>query len=414
MPIADLADWLGEFSRENRIWYLKRLSANDTLATRAHQAGPYVPKDLLFEVFPMLEDRTRQNPDVHFDAYIDSHADHKQVRAVWYNNRIIVPGGTRNEARITGWGGAASALLDPESTGALAVFAFERPEDGLPGDLHVWVCNHPIEEDLIEDRLGPIEPGTHAIWRPTASPTMTLFTAAVTGPLPCRLTPADMPPGWLTTFPSGMDIVRKAVERRPMTGVRADQRLVKRRDCEFEIFLSVEEAIEGPRIARGFGSVNEFVAHAQSVLQRRKSRSGRSLELQTREIFLEEGLVEGRTFAHQPESDPGKRPDFLFPSEAAYKEPTFAAAHLRLLAVKTTCKDRWRQVINEADRIPVKHLLTLQEGVSETQFAEMKAAGVRLVIPAPLTPKFPVSVQPELTTLEDFITSVRHLQVVGS
>jgi hypothetical protein len=156
------------------------------------------------------------------------------------------------------------------------------------------------------------------------------------------------------------------------------------------------------------------VAHAQSVLQRRKSRSGRSLELQTREIFLEEGLVEGRTFAHQPESDPGKRPDFLFPSEAAYKDPTFAAAHLRLLAVKTTCKDRWRQVINEADRIPVKHLLTLQEGVSETQFAEMKAAGVRLVIPAPLAQKFPESVQPELTTLEDFITSVRHLHIVAS
>lgn len=110
----------------------------------------------------------------------------------------------------------------------------------------------------------------------------------------------------------------------------------------------------------------------------------------------------------------GKRPDFLFPSEAAYKDPTFAAAHLRLLAVKTTCKDRWRQVINEADRIPVKHLLTLQEGVSETQFAEMKAAGVRLVIPAPLAQKFPESVQPELTTLEDFITSVRHLHIVAS
>ena len=412
MPIADLADWLAEFSRENRVWYLKRLSANDTLATNAHQAGPYVPKDLLFEVFPMIDDRTRQNPDVFFDAYVDSHVDHRRVRAVWYNNRLFGTG-TRNEARITNWGGSASAMLDPESTGALAVFAFELRTDGNPGNLHVWVCNHPIEEDLIEDRLGPVEPGTHAIWRPSAAPAMALFTAAESGQLSCRLAPAEMPSGWLTTFPPAADIVRKSVERRLLRGIQADQRLVKRRSCEYEIFLSVEEAIEGPRIARGFTSIDDFVAHAQSVLQRRKSRSGRSLELQTREIFLEEGLVEGTSFSHQPESETGKRPDFLFPSEAAYKDPAFAPAHLRLLAAKTTCKDRWRQVINEADRIPVKHLLTLQEGVSETQFAEMKAAGIRLVIPAPLVPKFPASVQPELTTLEDFITGVRHLSIVS-
>ena len=26
-----------------------------------------------------------------------------------------------------------------------------------------------------------------------------------------------------------------------------------------------------------------------------------------------------------------------------------------MLGVKTTCKDRWRQVLSEADRIPQKH-----------------------------------------------------------
>jgi hypothetical protein len=412
MPTGDLNDWLAEFSRENTVWYMKRLAANDTLATHAHQAGPYVPKDLLFEVFPMLGHPEHRNPDVGFNAYIDSHADHRLVRAIWYNNRLF--GGTRNEARITNWGGAASALLDPESTGALAVFVFEKRTDGAAGDLHVWVCNHAIEEDLIEDRLGPIEPGTHAIWRPSTEASMQVMKPAATGALPCRLAPSDMPPGWLTTFPSGIDIVRKAVQRRPLGGSSADMRLIGRRDCEFEIFLSVEEAFELPLIAKGFGSVNEFVARAQTVLQRRKARSGRSLKLQTREIFVEEGLVEGSTFSHQAESEGGKRPDFLFPSVAAYKDPEFSSAHLRLLAAKTTCKDRWRQILNEADRIPVKHLLTLQEGVSETQFAEMKAASVKLVIPSPLIPKFPDSIQPELTTLEDFIAGVRHLRVVGS
>ena len=55
-----------------------------------------------------------------------------------------------------------------------------------------------------------------------------------------------------------------------------------------------------------------------------------------------------------------------------------------MLAAKTTCKDRWRQILNEAARIDVKHLLTVQEGVSSPQFREMKEEGVRLVVPKTL------------------------------
>jgi hypothetical protein len=49
-----------------------------------------------------------------------------------------------------------------------------------------------------------------------------------------------------------------------------------------------------------------------------------------------------------------------------------------MLAAKTTVKDRWRQVLNEANRIETKHLLTLQEGVPEGQFTEMQDAKVNL------------------------------------
>jgi hypothetical protein len=81
-----------------------------------------------------------------------------------------------------------------------------------------------------------------------------------------------------------------------------------------------------------------------------------------------------------------------------------------MLAAKTTCKDRWRQVINEAGRIETKHLLTLQEGISENQFREMTEAKVRLVVPAPLVASYPASVQPHLQTLESFIGDIRLLQ----
>ena len=75
-------------------------------------------------------------------------------------------------------------------------------------------------------------------------------------------------------------------------------------------------------------------------MQRRKARSGRSLELHLRKIFLEEKLKEGLNFSYQPETENGKRPDFVFPYENAYKNKHFLSKQLRMLAVKTTCKDR--------------------------------------------------------------------------
>lgn len=80
-----------------------------------------------------------------------------------------------------------------------------------------------------------------------------------------------------------------------------------------------------------------------------------------------------------------------------------------MLAAKTTARDRWRQVLNEADRVTTKHLLTLQEGVSENQFAEMQAANLQLVIPSSLVSAFPESIQPKLITLDQFIYDVRTL-----
>ena len=115
-------------------------------------------------------------------------------------------------------------------------------------------------------------------------------------------------------------------------------------------------------------------------------------------------------FSHGSTSENGKKPDFLFPSAAAYRDPSFPQTQLRMLASKTTVKDRWRQILNEADRIDRKHLLTLQEGVSEPQFAEMRAANVQLVVPAKLIGKYPKAIRAELMTLDSFIYEVRTLR----
>ena len=80
-----------------------------------------------------------------------------------------------------------------------------------------------------------------------------------------------------------------------------------------------------------------------------------------------------------------------------------------MLALKTTCKDRWRQILNEAARIGKKHLLTLQEGVSIEQHKEMEEEGVILVVPKKLMTFFPDEVRQKLLTLESFIAEVRGL-----
>ena len=95
---------------------------------------------------------------------------------------------------------------------------------------------------------------------------------------------------------------------------------------------------------------------------------------------------------HRAPLDGGRAAPVLFPSAEAYHDSTFPSERLKMLAVKTTCRDRWRQILNEADRIPAKHLLTLQEGVSESQFREVTGAGVqaRTSVPESRIVRYPV------------------------
>lgn len=405
LHMTDLTTWLEEYSAFDIPWYVKRLSGNDTLANGTHQAGPYIPKGFLFEVFPEL-DRDKLNPDVWFRVSIDSHSDERDVRAVWYNNKFH--GGTRNETRLTNFGGGSSALLDPENTGAIAVFAFVRTSGRPAYRCHAWVCRNEVEEDSVECCVGPVDPGQGL-----------RLVESATGSLPepiqrgsCWLERSEIPPNWLEEFPSGDTIVRKAVELQPARSLSPDTRLMKRRECEFDIFRSLEEAKELPEIMqhKTFTDINQFLKLAQSILQRRKTRSGRSLELHARIIFTESGLSEGQDFTYQPHTEPGRRPDFVFPSEEAYQDPSFPQSSLRMLAVKTTCKDRWRQILNEAARIERKHLLTLQEGMSERQFNEMVESRVQLVVPDPLHKKLSAKIRSQVMTLERFIDEAKHLE----
>ena len=105
-----------------------------------------------------------------------------------------------------------------------------------------------------------------------------------------------------------------------------------------------------------------------------------------------------------------KKPDFIFPDGASYHEILFPAEKLTMLGAKTTCKDRWRQVLNEANKIPNKHLFTLQRGVSRNQLQEMKDEHLTLVVPKDNKNLFLPEFHDNIMCLSDFIVMVRERQ----
>jgi len=389
--------WIEAITEERAVVFAKRLAGNDTLLTGAHQAGPYLSKAFLFAVLPELEQPGEKNPRVVLPARIESHGDQRKAKAIWYNGKLH--GGTRNEVRLTGFGGAESPLLEPENTGALSLFAFTRTSEGP--SCSIWLCATLEEEERLDAYVGTVDPGRGVVWKPWAgSIDHRLQTKTA-----CELESSQIPEDWIASFPSGEEVVAKTLQLLSGTNLDPDKRILRRRDCEFAVFRSVEQAITLPRIKEGFQTMDAFVKEAQTLLQRRKSRSGRSLELHVKAILDEEGLKAGRDFEYNVESDKGRRPDFLFPSQRAYRDSAFPPDRLAMLATKTTCRDRWRQVLNEAERIPTKHLLTLQEGITERQFEEMTKSGIQLVVPKPLHKKFKETIRTKICSIRDFIES---------
>lgn len=387
-----LRDWLVRIGGNEWVWFAKRLSANDTGLTRSHQVGFYVPREFALAVAPELA-KPVDNPRRALQFLLVSHDQPSEPSLIYYNSRVVrqQPNG-RNEFRVTGFGGRRSALQDPNSTGAILVTAWDTTSDRV----EAWLADTLEEEEAIEAVLGPIEPATQIVrLTPVAGPPQLVVAA----PASCEPDIAELPAAWVTVFPPGRELTEEAVRRRPGHGQTVDRRLMDRYRCEFGLFRVVESAHVLPLVTRGFATVDDFLGVAQTVANRRKSRAGRSLELHLARVFDEEGVryeTGGRT-------EGNRRPDFVFPSIADYR----AGRDTRMLGVKTSVKERWRQVLDEAERIPEKHLFTLSEGVSPDQFGQMEGARLRLVVPESNVSKFPESIQHKLMTLADFVGLVR-------
>lgn len=176
---------------------------------------------------------------------------------------------------------------------------------------------------------------------------------------------------------------------------------------EEALFRQMERGIVSERLRTGFhddgtADVDGFLKFSLSVQNRRKSRAGYALGNHIEAILIANGV------RHKREATTEKRngPDFLFPSEEQYHDPDVANLNLRMLGAKTSCKDRWRQVLAEADRISPKHLLTLEPSISETQTNEMRGSALQLVIPRPLFETYGEKQQDWLMDFREFLELV--------
>lgn len=187
-----------------------------------------------------------------------------------------------------------------------------------------------------------------------------------------------------------------------------DAALLAWMEQEEALFRHMERLIVSERLTQGFeqnkeADVDGFLKFSLSVQNRRKSRAGYAFGHHV------EAILKAHDVRYKREATTEKRnaADFLFPGESEYEDPGYPDTQLRMLAVKTTCKDRWRQVLAEADRISPKHLLTLEPAISVSQTEEMKSQSLELVLPKGLHSTFKPEQSGALISVKDFLSFVR-------
>lgn len=370
--------------------YCKFLSANDSGETGGHQSGILISKtakDMLY-----TEKELKENHILKKTGQIQWQDDFStSCTFTWYESK--------NELRITGFG-RGFGLLRPEYTGALFVMVKESDEDYLG---FIFNTDEDIQDFLDSFGLTPAE--TNRL----------IELNRVKAEVREKQAMDSFINGLKADFPTSVEMSSAArlihyqvYLDRSLTISDPDTMLLRWTEGEYRLFRAIEYSRYGETVARGFKTVDDFIMLANQVLNRRKSRAGKSLEHHLSAIFDENRIK----YTPQAITEGNKKPDFLFPSEEAYHDMSFSIEKLCTLAAKTTCKDRWRQILNEANRLrdENKYLCTMQQGISAAQMDEMQAEKVILVVPKPYIAAYPKDRRDRIWTLGKFVSYVKEME----
>lgn len=370
--------------------FCRFITANDTGKNGSHQAGFYIPKcaaSLLFDT----PGKKGENKD-------------KFVKVKWQDDfitesRFIYYGqGTRNEYRITRFG-KGFPFFEEDNVGDLLIIA-QQSESHYHG--FVLQTDQDIDDFFAYFNL--------------SSETTNQLIDIEQANTPDKQLENEIQElvALYTEFPETKQMARFAreiynkVHKITATEIcnAPDLQLLKWIDTEYTLFRNFEEKVYAPVYSIPFPNCQELIKFSNIILNRRKSRAGKSLEHHLATLFTAAQLE----YEGQAVTEDNKKPDFLFPNGEAYHNLLFPAENLVFLGAKTTCKDRWRQVLNEANRIETKYLFTLQQGISKNQLLEMRHEHLKLVVPAPYRTSFDKEFQPEIETLASFIEMVKEKQ----
>jgi hypothetical protein len=364
---------------------LKFISPNNVGLTGSHECGYYLPKSAwkLFTPYPPVKGENKEHPvDI---TWPDGRVTNSRIK--WYGQL------TRSEYRLTRFGRDFPWLAD-NKIGDLLVL--------IPAGLdrfiaHVLDTDEDIEE--VQAALGLQISGTWAVYG-------TETVAEVPTEDECIEKRFRAFSSLLTDFPGTSafsEETRRVIAEciSSFSAIPPDDKIISLVDSEYRLFRLVERRLCIDQISRQFKTVDDFLQTAATIMNRRKARAGRALENHL-EYILQEAKV---PFEIRPDID-GK-PDIIIPGKRQYDDVSYPTEKLFMVGVKTTCKDRWRQVLNEARRIPDKHLFTMQPGISGAQLEEMKQARLTLIVPRPLHDKYPPESPMEILTLDTFINRIK-------
>jgi type II restriction enzyme len=376
--------------QQSKAAWCRFITGNDTGTTGSHQAGFYIPKcasELLFDE-PGQKGENKE----------------KTVKIKWQDDFLTEScmkyygQGTRNEYRITRFGRGFPFLQD-DNVGDLLVIAKFTEED-YKG--YVLSSDEDIDGFFATFNLSPDETNqlidVAGIVKPDVK--IALLLEEFVSKFDSFPETRKMALGARECYNKAYSISDSYMTTKP------DELLLNWVDTEYRLFRFMEEKVYSDVISKPFGSVDAFVQAANEVLNRRKSRAGKSLEHHLADIFTKNKLV----FEEQAVTEDNKKPDFLFPNGECYHNLEFPAEDLIVLGAKTTCKDRWRQVLTEADRVDVKYLFTLQQGISKNQLKEMHDSNLTLVVPKKYISSFPQEYQSDISDLSGFISMVKEKQ----
>lgn len=388
--MSNILDSAIQSVQQSKAAWCRFITGNDTGATGSHQAGFYIPKcasSLLFD------EPGKKGENKEKTVQIKWQDDFTTESCMKYYGQ-----GTRNEYRITRFGRGFPFFQD-DNVGDLLIIAKYTEEDYLGYVLSAdedidgffaYFNLAPDETNQLIDVAGVIKPDEKIVQ---------LFRDFVSrfDKFPDT---RQMALGARECYNKAYKIGENVFKTNP------DDVLLNWVDTEFRLFKCMEEKFYADMITHSFDSIDTFIQTVNEVLNRRKSRAGKSLEHHLSDIFVHNALV----FEEQAVTEDNKKPDFLFPNGKCYRNIQFPAGDLIVLGAKTTCKDRWRQVLTEADRVDVKFLFTLQQGISKNQLKEMHDSRLTLVVPQKYISSFPRDYQDEIKDLLGFILMVKEKQ----